>query len=268
MVTALCRTLPAANSLTLTLRIVRCTNSPLKGRRGKFVDAWQALLDWANAHDGGNFLFRGQGDASPIIPKIARPEYQYRKSKELELFAGFKSRARPFLDVAVNSDWEWLALAQHHGAPTRLTDWTTSPLVAAWFAVTSWPHDGDAIVYALEITRKDLGRIDPATGQVPEGSVFAGPLVPTSGVFLIETSPVSSRITTQRGLFALHGDPQVALGIPSEHTFNILKDSRSNVQDKLMGFGIESSNIFPDLDGLCKSLDWRMRTSKGFSALI
>ena len=232
------------------------------------MDAWQALLDWANAHDGGNFLFRGQGDASPIIPKIGRPEYGYRTAKEKSLFAGFKSRARPFLDVAVNTDWEWLALAQHHGAPTRLTDWTTSPLVAAWFAVTSWPQEVDAMVYALDIERKDLSRIDPATGKVSNGSIFTGPMEPVKDVFLMETSPVSSRITTQRGLFALHGNPRIPLKIPVMHQFTILKDSRPMVQDKLLGFGIESSHIFPDLDGLCKSLDWRMKTNKGFLALI
>ena len=229
---------------------------------------WRNLLKWADAHDGGSYLFRGQGDASPVVPKIARPEYGYSLSRELDLFASFKSRARPFLDVAVATDWEWMALAQHHGAPTRLTDWTTSPLVSAWFAVSSHPHDQDAMLYALEIERSDLSRIDTSNGKVSNGSRFEGPLEPTKGVYLIETSPVSSRITTQRGLFALHGDPEVPLNIPTAQQFTIPKAARDIVRNKLLGFGIEASHIFPDLDGLCKSMDWRMRAGIGFQALI
>ena len=231
-----------------------------------FSDVWADFWAWMESHSAGAYLFRGQADASPIIPKIGRPSFNYDRARERDLFNAFKRAARPFVGLLA-SDWEWLALAQHHGAPTRLADWSTSPLVAAWFAVTSFPEGTDAMVFALGLARADLEILDIATGETASGSSVREPLAITKGVYLIETPPVSARITTQRGIFTLHGSPTTPIAVSTAETFVIPKDMRHNFQGRLLDLGIDASHIYPDLDGLCKTLDWRLKSGKGFSSI-
>ncbi len=171
----------------------------------------------------------------------------------------------PFLPRGNLNRFELLALAQHHGAPTRLVDWSTTPLVAAWFAVSSFPEDKDAQVYALKIGPA-LDVIDTRTGLAGSGASYADPLSVRNGVFLIETAQVSQRITTQRGIFTLHGQPTTALAIPAVDTFIIPTPLRTEFQSRLLDLGVDASHIYPDIDGLCKSLDWRLKSGKALSA--
>ena len=159
-----------------------------------------------------------------------------------------------------------LALAQHHGAPTRLVDWSTTPLVAAWFAVSSYPQHTDAHLYGLDLGRSDLDVLNTRTNETRQGATVQDPLKPKSGVYLIETAQVSRRITTQRGIFTLHGDPTKPLEIPPEDVFTIPVALRADFQSRLMDMGVDAAHIYPDINGLCASLDYRFKTGKSLSA--
>ena len=232
-----------------------------------FPDLWAGFWTWLEARPAAAFLFRGQADKSPIVPKIGRAAYRYDRARERQLLLAFMRAARPFLSIPLTTSWEWLALAQHHGAPTRLADWSTSPLVAAWFAVTSFPQDTDAAVFALDLSRGDIEALDITTGQSQSGARFDDPFQITKGVYLIETAPVSPRITTQRGIFTVHGDPTMPLSVPGHDVFDIPVVHRNAFQGRLLDLGIDASHIYPGLDGLCATLDWRLRSGRGFSSV-
>jgi len=105
----------------------------------KSIPAWEDYLAWATAKTDGSWLFRGHGQKRWLLtPKIGRPDIAgpkgWNEPDEKALIDDFWRLARRYIDPLVEP-LEVLALGQHYGLPTRLLDWTTDPLVAAWFAL-------------------------------------------------------------------------------------------------------------------------------------
>lgn len=209
--------------------------------------------------DRSHFIFRGVKDAAhKLRPGVGREvvagRQPYRASRERALLDRFKQHAALHLPAAPPSAWDWLALAQHHGVPTRLLDWTFNPLVATWFALDErYPHvkapagtatavgapKPPAAVYARKIPR----RVDTEAAPDP----FA-----VKEVVSFLPAHVSPRITAQNGVFTVHPDP--AQDWDDARTTAILlnfdEDEWRRATRYMLKSGVHEYALFPDLDGL------------------
>lgn len=202
-------------------------------------------------------LFRGQGRADQVlIPRIARLALKADIiDTEYEMLDDFKRQAIPYIELTPENDWEWLAVAQHNRMATRLLDWTWNPLAALWFAVEKPPAEGiDGVVWTF--TARDDEYIEDLRSSPLEQHVTR----------VYEPSNVVPRITAQGACFTVHGyDKKTQSFIPLEQDrrykkllTKLLIDGNSfhGIRYQLDRCGINSSSLFPDIEGLCRHVEW------------
>jgi hypothetical protein len=210
-------------------------------------------------------LYRGQSENWPLRPKLARVEQRDGKLKtqlESVLMKDFKNQSLGFLDIVPPSEWDWLALGQHHGLATRLLDWTTNPLVALWFAVR------DPATSAVDNKRLKPGVtwvFEPAKEDYADPDGTAEPYaVRKTTVF--RPKHVTRRIVAQSGWFTVHRFDSKDGGFATLENVRRIKnrltkimipgESFSEIREDLGRMGIHHASMFPDLDGLCKDVLW------------
>lgn len=98
----------------------------------------------------GPLWFRGQANRSwELLPSLVR--VRGGLGRENALTKRFKQNALLLLPHRPETEWEWLFIMRHYGVPTRLLDWTESPLVGLYFAVSERPRSAGCLWALLPI---------------------------------------------------------------------------------------------------------------------
>lgn len=259
------------------------------------------LVDEVQRERGKKWIYRGQGKPASdpkycLIPSVGRPEFArpIEKRMKFENFVGreklahdiFRKQTVANVNPLPRNSWEVLALAQHHGLPTRLMDWTTNPLVALYFAVRNPEHDdadSQSAIYiltqttqsyeelvdntrsesrrqmeeSLEVKRGKTNRIQERHIKVLLGAEEISPFDITENV-IYDPPHVSPRIRAQDGLLLAFQNPVTPL--PDTHYIELITPGscRDRIRRELEQYGVFDKQLFPDLDGLAKWLKFKV----------
>jgi hypothetical protein len=255
--------------------------APVQSAPGCWLDLVDALYaaswDPALGRFRSPYAFRGRPNAeeglSSGLLHLAAGRVDVARL-EVHLLRNFKKYA--YGQVGADSIWDWLALAQHRGLPTRLLDWTYSPFVALHFATSDLScMERDGVVWAIDFVQANRflpRRLKRILDAERSNTVTVEMLGRLGGlrefdrlardpfVVFMEPPSLDPRIVNQFALFSLMSSPSATLdGWLERHPALVRRvvvpgRLKWEVRDKLDQANINERVLFPGLDGLSRWL--------------
>jgi hypothetical protein len=229
------------------------------------------ILKLDNLPYTGDLWYRGQGNTIwPLSPGLLRVS---GAPSENNFLTKFKQSAAMLIDRHPKDSFDWMFLMQHYGVPTRLLDWSESPLTALYFAVADkLTDDVDAALWSLKptelnrIARVDLDEIlsfdDDELKSYSLETLRQNPRNKLTPLATIATRN-NPRIQAQLGVFTIHHlDQRPIEDFCTKNEvlkYIIPKDSKEVIRNELKLLGISKFTLFPELASIGEILNGTFR---------
>jgi hypothetical protein len=209
--------------------------------------------------------FRGQ---SHIDWKLSPGLFRYETAvSETSLLTRFKQSASLLIHTSPKDDFDWMFLMQHYGVPTRLLDWSESPLTSLYFAISDEENEEvDSALWMLKpIELNKLANIKTTEKNfIPsfdDEYLKNYNIVNVNSNSRVEMSPVAtiatrnnSRIQAQLGVFTIHHldrKPLDEFCVNSEIIkYKIPSTSKQNIRNELDLLSVNKFSLFPELSSI------------------
>jgi hypothetical protein len=249
------------------------------------LDQWKVELRLKG--ETWNPWYRGQDDAEwcllPSIYRLGDGRYFER-----ELLRDFEIHLSTEANFNPKNDIEWIFIAQHHGLPTRMLDWSENPLVALFFAVESYDNGKDGKIFALHPAEFNKRVAFSSSNNVFEEAVTKEGFisVPTTDNHFfhkyvlnltgldVQRKPEAKlpmafrpksyfkRSMSQSGVFTIHGTDKKPLEDFKSYGINIIENKvpsahKRTIFRELFDLAISHGSLFGDPNSIAKSLKYR-----------
>ncbi|WP_343926879.1 FRG domain-containing protein [Rhodoglobus aureus] len=211
----------------------------------------------------GNRWYRGQIDSAwGLEPSVKRHrgwiDGERDMLKRFRQSASYRSARLPI------DDWEWLCLAQHHGVPTRLLDWSENPLLALFFAVEHDQNQDKADCagefYSLQPSELNRAQFGAGVDLLLLGSegtridryLPSEEFTQMGGPIAVLAPQSFDRLVAQSGVFTIShpldsADMQVSCSAQLE-SWTIPVEFKQGIREELELLGIHAASVYPDLE--------------------